>query len=75
MNVCDPKYQTFSFSNINSFKENKMHEEINQVQSDVHLYEDFISSSMYLQDFDEIFQPKHLGAITQDILDNIKETN
>ena len=56
-------------------KENKMHEELNQVQSDVHLYEDFISSSMYLQDFDEIFQPKHLGAITQDILDNIKETN
>ena len=56
-------------------KENNMHEEFNQVQSDVHLYEDFISSSMYLQDFDEIFQPKHLGAITQDILDNIKETN
>ena len=56
-------------------KENKMLEEFNQVQSDVHLYEDFISSSMYLQDFDEIFQPKHLGAITQDIIDNIKETN
>ena len=56
-------------------KENNMHEEFNQVQSDVHLYEDFISSSMYIQDFDEIFQPKHLGAITQDILDNIKETN
>ena len=56
-------------------KENNMHEEFNQVQSDVHLYEDFISSSMYLQDFDEIFQPKHLGAITQDILDNLKETN
>ena len=56
-------------------KENKMLEEFNQVQSDVHLYEDFISSSMYLQDFDEIFQPKHLGVITQDIIDNIKETN
>ena len=56
-------------------KENNMHEELNQIQSDVHLYEDFISSSMYLQDFDEIFQPKHLGTITQDILDNIKETN
>ena len=56
-------------------KENNMHEELNKIQSDVHLYEDFISSSMYLQDFDEIFQPKHLGAITQDILDNIKETN
>ncbi len=56
-------------------KENKMHEELNQIQSDVHLYEDFISSSMYLQDFEEIFQPKHLGAITQNILDNIKETN
>jgi len=56
-------------------KENNMHEELNQIQSDVHLYEDFISSSMYLQNFDEIFQPKHLGAITQDILDNIKETN
>ena len=56
-------------------KENNMHEELNQIQSDVHLYEDFISSSMYLQDFDEIFQPKPLGAITQDILDNIKETN
>ena len=56
-------------------KENNMHEELNQIQSDVHLYEDFISSSMFLQDFDEIFQPKHLGAITQDILDNIKEAN
>ena len=56
-------------------KENNMHEELNQIQSDVHLYEDFISSSMYLQDFDEIFQPKQLGAIIQDILDNIKETN
>ena len=56
-------------------KENNMHEELNQIQSDIHLYEDFISSSMYLQDFDEIFQPKHLGAITQDILDNIKESN
>ena len=56
-------------------KENNMHEELNQIQSDVHLYEDFISSSMYLQDFNEIFQPKHLGAITQDILDNLKETN
>ena len=56
-------------------KENNMHEELNKIQSDVHLYEDFISSSMYLQDFDEIFQPKHLGAITQDILDNLKDTN
>ena len=56
-------------------KENNMHEELNQIQSDVHLYEDFIISSMYLQDFDEIFQPKHLGAITQDIIDNIKETD
>ena len=52
-----------------------MNEEFNQVQSDVHLYEDYINSSLYLQDFDEIFQPKHLGAITQDILNNIKETN
>ena len=63
------------FQTLTRSKENKMNEEFNQVQSDVHLYEDFISSSMYLQDFDEIFQPKHLGAITQDILDNIKETN
>ena len=56
-------------------KENNMHEEFNQVQSDVHLYEDFISSSMYLQDFDEIFQPKQLGTLTQNILDDIKETD
>ena len=63
------------FQTLTRSKENKMHEEFNQVQSDVHLYEDFISSSMYLQDFEEIFQPKHLGAITQDILDTIKETN
>ena len=63
------------FQTLTRSKENKMHEEFNQVQSDVHLYEDFISSSMYLQDFDEIFQPKHLGVITQDIIDNIKETN
>ena len=52
-----------------------MNEELNQIHSDVHLYEDFISSSMYLQDFDEIFQPKQLGTLTQDILDNLKETN
>ena len=52
-----------------------MNEEFNQVQSDVHLYEDYINSSLYLQDFDEIFQPKHLGTITQKILDNLKETN
>ena len=56
-------------------KENKMHEELNQIQSDINLYEDFISSSMYLQDFDEIFQPKQLGTLTQDIIDDIKESN
>ena len=56
-------------------KENNMHEELNQIQSDVHLYEDFINSSMYLQDFDEIFQTKQLGALTQSIIDDIKETN
>ena len=52
-----------------------MHEELNQIQSDVHLYEDFISSSMYLQDFDEIFQTKHLGTLTQIIINDINETN
>ena len=52
-----------------------MNEEFNQVQSDVHLYEDFISSSMYLQDLEEIFQPKQLGTLTQNIIDDIKETN
>ena len=51
-----------------------MHEELNQIQSDVHLYEDFISSSMYLQDFDEIFQTKQLGTLTQNIIDDIQET-
>ena len=56
-------------------KENNMHEELNQIQSDVHLYEDFISSSMYLQDFDEIFQPKQLITLTQNIIDDIKESN
>ena len=35
-----------------------MQEELNQIQSDVYIYEDFISSFMYLQDFDEIFQTK-----------------
>ena len=63
------------FQTLTRSKENKMHEEFNQVQSDVHLYEDFISSSMYLQDFDEIFQPKQLGTLTQNIIDEIKETN
>ena len=52
-----------------------MHEELIQIQSEVHLYEDFISFSMYLQDFDEIFQPKQLGTLTQNIIDDIKETN
>ena len=56
-------------------KENNMHEELNQIQSDVHLYEDFISSSMYLQDFDEIFQTKQLGTLTKSIIDDIKESN
>ena len=56
-------------------KENNMHEELNQIQSDVHLYEDFISSSMYLQDFYEIFQPKQLGLITQKLLDELEENN
>ena len=63
------------FQTLTRSKENKMHEELNQVQSDVHLYEDFISSSIYLQDFDEIFQPKQLGTLTQNIIDDIKETN
>ena len=63
------------FQTLTRSKENKMYEELNQVQSDVHLYEDFISSSMYLQDFNEIFQPKQLGTLTQNIIDEIKETN
>ena len=50
-----------------------MHEELNQIQSDVHLYEDFISSSMYLQDFDEIFQTKQLGTLTQNIINDIQD--
>ena len=52
-----------------------MNEELNQVQSDVHLYEDYINSSLYLQDFDEIFQPKQLSTLTQNIIDDIKESN
>ena len=51
-----------------------MHEELNQIQSDVNLYEDFISSSMYLQDFGEIFHPKQLSTLTQNTIDDIKET-
>ena len=52
-----------------------MNEEINQVQSDVHLYEDYINSNLYFHDFEEIFQPQHLGAITQNIVNKLKETN
>jgi len=52
-----------------------MNEEINQVQSDVHLYEDYINSNLYLHNFEEIFQPQHLGAITQNIINELKETN
>ena len=63
------------FQTLARSKENNMHEELNKIQSDVHLYEDFISSSMYLQDFDEIFQPKQLDTLTQNIIDDIKETN
>ena len=63
------------FQTLTRSKENNMHEELNQIQSDIHLYEDFISSSMYLQDFDEIFQPKQLSTLTQNIIDDIKESN
>ena len=48
---------------------------INKIQSDIHLYEDYINSIQYLEEFDEIFPAKQLGAITQDIIDDIKETH
>ena len=73
--MCDPNTKRSLFQTSTRSKENNMHEELNQIQSDVNLYEDFISSSMYLQDFDEIFQPKQLGTLTQNIIDDIKETN
>ena len=73
--MCDPNTKRSLFQTSTRSKENNMHEELNQIQSDVHLYEDFICSSMYLQDFDEIFQPKQLGTLTQNIIDDIKETN
>ena len=52
-----------------------MNEEINKLQSDVHLYDDYINSIQYLEEFDDIFPTKQLGAITQDIIDDIKETH
>ena len=52
-----------------------MHDQLKELQSDVQLYEDFITSSMYLDDFDEIFQPKQLGLITQKLLDELEENN
>ena len=52
-----------------------MNEEINKLQSDVHLYEDYINSIQYLEEFDDIFPAKKLGTITQDIIDDIKETH
>ena len=52
-----------------------MNEEINKLQSDVHLYEDYINSIQYLEEFDGIFPAKQLGTITQDIIDDIKETH
>mgnify|MGYP001158645602 FL=1 len=52
-----------------------MNEEINKLQSDVHLYEDYINSIQYFEEFDDIFPAKQLGTITQDIIDDIKETH
>ena len=52
-----------------------MNEEINKLQSDVHLYEDYINSIQYLEEFDEIFPTKKLGTLTQNIIDNLKETH
>ena len=52
-----------------------MNEEINKLQSDVHLYEDYINSIQYLEEFDEIFPAKKLGTLTQNIIDYLKETH
>ena len=73
--MCDPNTKRSLFQTSTRSKENNMQVQLNKIQSDIHLYEDFISSSMYLQDFDEIFQPKQLGTLTQNIIDDIKETN
>ena len=47
----------------------------NKIQSDIHLYEDYINSIQYLEEFDEIFPAKKLGTLTQNIIDNLKETH
>ena len=52
-----------------------MNEDINKIQSDIHLYEDYINSIQHLEEFDEIFPAKKLGTLTQNIIDNLKETH
>ncbi len=52
-----------------------MNEDLKKIQSDIHLYEDYINSIQYLEEFDEIFPAKKLGTLTQNIIDNLKETH
>ena len=52
-----------------------MNEDLNKIQSDIHLYEDYINSIQYLEEFDEIFSTKKLSTLTQNIIDNLKETH
>ena len=51
-----------------------MNEDINKIQSDIHLYEDYINSIQYLEEFDEIFPGNKLGTLNQNIIDNLNET-
>ena len=52
-----------------------MNEDINKIQSDIHLYEDYINSIQYFEEFDEIFPAKKLGTLTQNIINNLMETH
>ena len=69
-----PYTTLFSLFNQPFVTEVFMNEEINKLQSDVHLYEDYINSIQYLEEFDEILPAKKLGTLTQNIIDNLKET-
>ena len=69
-----PYTTLFSLFNSTFTTEVYMNEDINKIQSDIHLYEDYINSIQYLEEFDEIFPAKKLGTLTQNIIDNLKET-
>ena len=74
INMCD-LHNTVLFVQLNVHNGGLHERRYKKIQSDIHLYEDYINSIQYLEEFDEIFPAKKLGTLTQNIIDNLKETH